>query len=197
MTRPRILIFSLAYFPFIGGAEVAVKEITDRLTEYDFDLITTNFDGRQKQEEKIGKVSVYRLNHKYLFPFSAYRLATKLHRQNNYQIIWAMMANQAGIAGVLFKRRFGTVPFLLTLQEGDELTSLSYRLRLLAIRFFRVFRRADYIQVISNYLGRWAREMGAVCPTTVIPNGVDVNKFKEGVVDETRKLINFYLTNTW
>ena len=183
MTRPRILIFSLAYFPFIGGAEVAVKEITDRLTEYDFDLITTNFDGRQKQEEKIGKVSVYRLNHKYLFPFSAYRLATKLHRQNNYQIIWAIMANQAGIAGALFKHRFLAVPLLLTLQEGDDLDSLAYRIRLLLPRLFHVFQRANHIQVISNYLGLWAKKMGAKCPIMVVPNGVDLSSFQLSVLN--------------
>ena len=27
----RVLIFSLTYHPFVGGAEVAIKEITDRL----------------------------------------------------------------------------------------------------------------------------------------------------------------------
>jgi len=31
--KKRILIFSIAYHPFIGGAEVAVKEITQRLQE--------------------------------------------------------------------------------------------------------------------------------------------------------------------
>ena len=39
--KKRILIFSTAYYPFVGGAEVAVKEITDRLAgDFDFDLIT-------------------------------------------------------------------------------------------------------------------------------------------------------------
>jgi len=36
----KILIFSTTYFPFIGGAEIAVKEITDRVKSYQFDLIT-------------------------------------------------------------------------------------------------------------------------------------------------------------
>ena len=35
----RIVIFSTAYLPLIGGAELAVKEITDRLKDFEFDLV--------------------------------------------------------------------------------------------------------------------------------------------------------------
>ena len=63
---PKILIFSLAYQPFVGGAEVAIKEITDRLGgEFDFDMITANLDGRQKEFEHLGNINVYRIS---LFP---------------------------------------------------------------------------------------------------------------------------------
>ncbi len=180
--RPRILIFSLAYFPFVGGAEVAVKEITDRLSEFDFEMITANLDSRQKREENVGTVNVIRIGSgkisKYLFPYRAYREASRRHKMRPYDVVWAIMANQAGVAGALFKKHFKAVPFLLTLQEGDDLNSLAYRLRLLVPKFFRVFKRADQIQVISNYLGQWARAMGAKCPIAVIPNGVDVGKFE-------------------
>ncbi len=180
--RPRVLILSLAYSPFIGGAEVAVQKITDRLSEFDFEMITVNLDGKQKKEEMIGGVKVIRLGSggvsKYLFPLTAYREASRRHKMRPYDLIWAIMANQAGVAGALFKKRFKTVPFLLTLQEGDDLESLAYRLRLLIPRIFGVFRKPDQIQVISNYLGQWARELGAKCPITVIPNGVDLSSFQ-------------------
>ena len=42
--KKRVLIFSLAYAPFVSGAELAVKEITDRINDLDFDLITLRFD---------------------------------------------------------------------------------------------------------------------------------------------------------
>lgn len=161
--RPRILIFSLAYLPFVGGAEVAVKEITDRLSNFEFEII---------------KANVKSFWSKYFFPLWAYRRAVRQHRAKNYDLIWAIMANQAGMAAALFKRRFPRVPFLLTLQEGDDLKSLSYRLRLFGPRLFGVFRRANKITAISNYLARWARQMGATCPIFVVPNGVDLEKFK-------------------
>ena len=42
----------------------------------------------------------------------------------------------------------------------------------------RIFGRADYIQAISKYLADWAKSEGATCPIEVVPNGVDLNKFK-------------------
>lgn len=186
--KPKILIFSLAYFPFIGGAEVAVKELTDRLTDFEFDLITLNLDSQQLAQEQAGNVRVFRLvvkNNqtrlaKIFFPFRALKLAQKLQAENNYQLVWSIMANQAGMAGALFKKSHPEIPFLLTLQEGDDLDSLAYNLRLLWPRMFGVFALPDQIQAISNYLANWAqKKMHATCPVTVIPNGVDLTKFQE------------------
>jgi len=38
----KILIFSTAYYPYVGGAEVAVKEITDRIKDVEFDMSLSN-----------------------------------------------------------------------------------------------------------------------------------------------------------
>ncbi len=182
MAKPKILIFSTAYWPFIGGAELAVKEITDRLgQDYDLDLLTVNFDGQQKAEEVVGSIRIFRLGSglwsKYFFPLQAVRKAIQLHKKNSYQATWAIMANQAGMAAARFKRLTG-LPLLLTIQEGDEVGSFSYQLRLFGPRLYQVFAAADRIQVISNYLATWTKSMGAQSPVTVIPNGVDLAKFK-------------------
>ena len=57
MDVKKILIFSLAYYPSVGGAEVAIKEITDRIAPEDieFHMITLRFDRGQARKEKIGK----------------------------------------------------------------------------------------------------------------------------------------------
>ena len=167
-SRPRILVFSLAYFPLIGGAEVALQELIKRLPEFEFELVSAPLNRR-------GRLSWW---NKYFFPISGYREAVRRQQKNPYQLVWAMMANQAGMAAALFKKRFPAIPLLLTLQEGDDFTSWRYRLRLLGPRFLGVFKRANAIQAISGYLAAWARQMGAVCPVTVIPNGVDLTRFK-------------------
>jgi hypothetical protein len=38
--KPRILMLSTAYLPLIGGSELAIRNITDRLPEFDVDLVT-------------------------------------------------------------------------------------------------------------------------------------------------------------
>ena len=145
MIKPKVLIFSLAYFPFFGGAEIAVREITERLPEIDFEMITVNLDGRQSREELVGRILVYRLGRskpaKYLFPWQAYYLAKKLHRQKSYRAIWAIMANQAGLAAWLFRKRFPQVKYLLTLQEGDSLWDIWLR-----TWFIRPWYKAIYRQ---------------------------------------------------
>ena len=201
---PKILIFSLAYQPFVGGAEVAIKEITDRLGgEFDFDMITANLDGRKKEFEHLGNINVYRISlfpppyeaglpvgreggwgevkkliNKYLFPWLAYKKAVELHQQNNYQMIWAMMANQAGWAALKFKKKFPPVKYLLTLQEGDSEWDIFWRTFLIRLIYKAIYRRADYIQAISNFLKKRAENLGAQCPIGVVPNGVSIKNYE-------------------
>jgi len=57
----KILIFSLAYYPQVGGAEVALKEITDRIPDIEFHLLTLRFNAADVAEEKIGNIFVHRI----------------------------------------------------------------------------------------------------------------------------------------
>jgi glycosyltransferase involved in cell wall biosynthesis len=175
--KNKILIFSLAYRPFVGGAEVAIKEITDRLPGYDWEMLTVNLDGRQKTEEQIGNIFVRRLGQgkmaKYLFPWLAYKKAKELQQEKKYDLIWAMMANQAGLAALFFKLKFPRVKYLLTLQEGDSELDIWLRTWFMRPLYKMIYRRADQIQTISNFLKRRAEKIGAKCSIEVVPNGVD------------------------
>ncbi|MBI5765963.1 glycosyltransferase family 4 protein [Candidatus Falkowbacteria bacterium] len=172
----KILILSLAYHPFIGGAEVAIKEITDRIDDVNFDLVTVNLDGRQRTNERLGNVNIYRLGSgkisKYFFPWAAYKKASQLHHQNKYDLVWAMMANQAGLAALKFKKQFPGVKYFLTLQEGDSEFDIWLRTWFIRPLYKAIYRRADYIQAISNFLAQRAKRLGAECPVEVVPNGV-------------------------
>src|SRR3989344_6357444 len=58
----KILIFSLAYYPnAVGGAEVAIKEKTDRMPDIEFHMITLRFDSTLPLVEKVGNVLVHRI----------------------------------------------------------------------------------------------------------------------------------------
>jgi glycosyltransferase involved in cell wall biosynthesis len=199
----KILIFSLVYYPrYVGGAEVAVKEITDSLcpaglcSDASFDMITLNAGGESKVE-KFGGIHVYRVLNKVstitklLYPFIAYRKAVALHRENNYDVVWSIMASYAGFASYLFKKKFINIPIVLTIQEGDHFNRRSGIFKSL---FVRIFKSADIIQAISNFLADWSKSMGATCPIKVIPNAVDVDLFSKAYTQEelsfTKNILN-------
>ena len=174
----KILIFSLAYFPVEGGAEIAVKQITDRLPDIEFDLVTKRFDKSHMSFERVGNVNVYRIDSsKLFFPIKACRFAHKLERDRRYDTAWSIMAAFAGLAGLFFKLRHPSVKFALTLQEGDSLEYIKKRMGILRPLFRQIFIKADIVTAISNFLADWGRDMGAR-EVIVIPNGVDTEKFK-------------------
>lgn len=178
-TKPkRILIFSLVYYPrYIGGAEVATKEITDRLpkSEYEFDMITLSRG--DPLFEKIANVNVYRVgSSKYFFTIRAALLAARLHKKKSYDAIWSSQANYAGFAALFFKMFHSRVPFILTLQEGDPIEHYKHRVGPLLFLYKKIFKSADIIQTISNYLAGFASGMGGK-NIVVVPNGVDVACF--------------------
>lgn len=199
-TQKKILIFSLVYYPdVVGGAEVAIKEITDCISPSDieFDMITLRFDSALPRFERIGNVAVHRIGfsrkhpaigdlvkfpltlNKYLFPFLGFLKARSLHSRNHYDGIWAMMANYAGFAALFFKMCFPRVPYLLTLQEGDPIEYIKHRVRFVYPLFTRIFLRADLVQTISHYLATFARNMGYAGPLEVVPNAVNVVHFSQ------------------
>ncbi len=203
MTK-RVLIFSLAYYPkYVGGAEVAIKEITDRIptSEFEFHMVTLRFDSTLPKIEKVGNVLVHRIGfvahspsmselkkfplflNKFIFQGVAPLYALYLHRKYHYDGVWAMMAHATGIAVALFKLFAPRIPYVLTLQEGDPTEKIE-RLALPAWPLFKyAFTSADSIQVISTFLGAWAKRMGYAGEPIVIPNGVDVTAFSKEVPD--------------
>ncbi|OGG48076.1 hypothetical protein A2761_02785 [Candidatus Kaiserbacteria bacterium RIFCSPHIGHO2_01_FULL_51_33] len=185
----RILIFSLAYHPLIGGAEIAVQEITNRILPSDivFDLITLRFNQKHSQIEKVGNVTVHRIRWgnyfgKILFPILAAWYARALNRQKRFDGMWAMMTYM--VLPVVLTRFFGVrLPYLITLQDGDSPRHVFGRLRILPflplIRYG--FRHAAAVQCISTYLAGWAKRMGFPGTVAIVPNGATITRFASAV----------------
>jgi len=192
----KILIFSFAYYPHVGGAEVAVKEITDRIQDIEFHMVTMRFSHAEKREEKIGNVLVYRIScggtgriGKFIFQFLAAQKASALHKKNNYDATWALMAHSAGVPAALFKLSHKNVPMLLTLQEGDPPKQIERTMLPLWPLFARAFTYADRVQAISNFLGEWARSRNFKGPLVIIPNGADIEKFSGNSTHHQGKIL--------
>ncbi len=208
----KILIFSLAYYPdAVGGAEVAIKEITDRMEDIEFHMVTLRYDSNLPKKEKIGNVVVHRIGfsknkpsledlkkiplhlNKYLFQILAAFTAMKLHQQNKYDGIWAMMAHSCGVPAAIFKLFNKKVPYVLTLQEGDPPEQIERMMKPVWPLFSRAFTSADAIQPISSFLASWAKRRGYKGEMEVIPNGynpaaLSYNDSEEGIDELKRKL---------
>jgi glycosyltransferase involved in cell wall biosynthesis len=205
----RVLIFSLDYYPGeVGGAEVAIKEITDRISpaEIEFHILTLHYDTSMPKMECIGHVTVHRIGfgwknptitqrrsfplhlNKHVFQFTAALKALSLHRKYHFDGIWAMMAHSCGVPAALFKWFHPEVTFLLTLQEGDPPEHIERLAWPVWPLFVRAFTTADTVQVISTFLGTWAVRMGHTKAPVLVPNAVNIAHFSQHV--EEREVLH-------
>lgn len=198
--KKRILIFSTAYYPFVGGAEVAVKEITDRLGgDFDFDLITAKLKKGLSNKEKIGNVTVYRVGmgspflDKILLPVYGSFFTYKLNKINNYFCFWGIMVTFGSLAGYLFNFFRGVcfkkkIPMVLTLQEGDSENHLQYKWAgLISLSWKITLRRTDFLTAISNFLLNRAKKNGYSGEYSLVPNGVDLSVFSKRINEKEKE----------
>lgn len=216
--KKRILIFSTAYYPYVGGAEVAIKEITDRLyTDYNFDLITARFERKLPAVEKVGFVTVYRIGFgnnlfdKLWLPFGGFIKIWKLSRDNDYDAFWGMMVTFSGLAAYIYNLvaavlRKKHVPVVTSLQEGDSENHLKYRWGgLIALSWKLAMWQTDYITGLSNFLLDRAVKNGYKGDMCIVPNGVDIKVFsrdvdikvKDNLIREFDKKLDDVYVVTW
>ncbi len=187
--KKRILIFSLAYYPhYVSGAEAAVKEITDRISEdeYEFHLITHLFEKKALRVEKIGNTTIYRVGFgsgrlsKILFVPLAALKARNLHKKLHFTGMWAMMTYM--LMPVTLARLIGVrIPYALTLQDGDPYEKVFERtfIKPFLLLIDKGFRDAKVVQVISEYLGTWPMKRGYHGEVVMIRNGANPNNFEQ------------------
>jgi glycosyltransferase involved in cell wall biosynthesis len=194
-----------AYFPFVGGAEVAIRKISDNLSnDYDFDLITAKLDDRLKDVEKIGAVNVYRLGSgrkrldKMLLPFRGAFFAFKLNRLNKYHCYWGVMVSfSSGAAFIsnILSALVGQkkVPIVLSLQEGDSETHLKYKWGgLISLSWRLALSQTTVLTGLSNFLLDRAKKYGYKGSSVLLPNGVDTELFLRNISDQERSKKKFW-----
>jgi glycosyltransferase involved in cell wall biosynthesis len=196
--KKKVLIFSLAYFPkHVGGAEVAIREKTNRMKGIAFHMVTLRYDSTLPKVEKIGNVLIHRIGftrpnpsmtdlkkfplhlNKFWFQFAAAWKALSLHRAYRYDCVWAMMVHSCGIPVAIFKLLHPRVPYVLELQEGDPPEYIERLMHPVWPLFSRAFTSADAVSVISTFLGRWARRRDFAGEIVLVPNAVDARHFSQ------------------
>ncbi len=182
--KKKILVFSLAYHPHVGGAEVAIKEITERNPDIEFHVLTHRFDATLPRRECIGSVEVHRIGDgtsylsKVLFIPLAARTALQLHRREKFDAFWAIMLYMM-LPIVLLRFFWVRVPYVVSLQEGDPFEHVFNRWYIAPVRPLLSYglRNANIVQVISTFLGGWVKQLGDTGGVQIIPNAVDTKHF--------------------
>lgn len=197
VNKRRVLIFSTAYLPLVGGAEVAIKEITDRLGDFEFDLLTARMQKSLPFYEKIGNVNVYRLGigaplvDKLILPIESFLFARHLvnKKGRKYVAFWGVMVTFASIGAYLYNFfTFKKIPVVLTLQEGDSEEHLKYKwFGLINLSWKIALRRTTVLTGISNFLIDRAKKNGYTKESFLVPNGVDLSIFKDQVSEEVKE----------
>ena len=180
---PLILVFSTAYLPYIGGAEIAIHEIARRAEKLRFLIITSRFSRGLPKYEESGNMIIRRVGFgtkfdKWLLPIAGYIAGKKALRRNKNVLLWGVMISQGALAAYFLKKRYPKTPLIITLQEGDSEEYLSKgRLGLINYFWRRILARADGVTAISEYLASRARTRGYRGDISIIPNGVDEKYF--------------------
>ncbi len=190
-----ILVFSTDdhLYP-AGGAESAMGEITKRLPDIQFDLVCARLRREASTYEQVKNVRIHRLGFGIpkvdglILALFGHVKALRLFRKYHHDIVWSVMASYGAFSAVRVKKRAG-IPFLLTLQEGDDIAHILDKVKYVRGQFNDIFRTADGLQPISHFLRNWGIEMGFSGRfSDVIPNGVDVSAFTKKFSDkELRK----------
>ena len=187
MQKPKIIVFTTAYYPFIGGAEIAIQEIVKRLKDrFDFCIITARFRSDLPKREVRPEGTVIRVGlgsrlDKWLFPlfYVQHRVLNMCVQHPLLNILWGVDIGVGSFTAAIFKLFRPKTPFIFNIQYGHGEERLSRgRWGLIALTFRFILGQADYVTAISTYLFDLAREYGYQGPGEVIPNGVDIYKFK-------------------
>lgn len=169
-----------------------MREITDRLPEYQFDLVCARLQKGLPDTEQIGAVTVHRCGSgrpmdKYLLPITGVWRACRLYPAQDISFVWSVLASYGGFAALAYTWIRPKARMLLTLQEGDPLEHYAKRVGVLSFLHRAVFRRANAVQALSRFLGVWAKEMGFTGEPVIIPNGVDISRFTQRINAERRQ----------
>ncbi len=151
--KTNVIVFDPTFYPLAGPAEEAVKEISERMTVYGLDVISARMKITLAREEKIGKVSVYRVGFgnsfdKYLLPVLGTIKAISLHKKQDYQFAWGIMASYGAITTLVFSfltRR----ACMVSLFEGAGVNDKIIKRKIFSPLYKLIFRRSHKLQILA------------------------------------------------
>jgi len=189
--KPRLVVLSAFYEPFMSGAEQMVKYIVENLGDrYDITLFTSRLDKTLPRTEQGSGYKLVRLGFgstydKYIYPLCVFFNLWKYKPD----IVHAIMESYAGIA--LFLAKYVTrAPRILTLQSGDLDVPSKQSKKRINLLWRQIHTSPDYVTAISSFLAERAVRLGRDKNTIeVIPNGVAMDEIPIEVEKEEKRVV--------
>lgn len=185
MIKPRVLVFTTSYYPFVGGAEIAIQEIALRLKKrFDFFIVTTRFRRDLPKREVRPEGTIIRVGlgtsfDKYLLPLFMFTRPGLISFTRPGLVILGVDIGHGSLAAAIYKLFYPEVPFILNMQYGEGEKRLSSgRLGIIGLALRFMLKRADFVTAISSYLLDLSRSYGYRGAGEVVHNGVDIQKFQ-------------------
>jgi glycosyltransferase involved in cell wall biosynthesis len=186
--RPRLLAFTTSYFPDVGGVEVALRQVAERLApDFEISIVTARLAPHRPRVETLREGRIHRLGvghriDKWLLPsLGALSRADLLgpRRDQRKTLLWGLDITQGSLAAAWLSALEPSNPFVLTIQYGEGGERLATgRLGLIRRSFRYMLARAAGVTAISTPLADLAADHGYRGRVEVIPNGVDLDRFR-------------------
>ena len=208
----KILMPVLHYKPAIGGFEIFIENIAERIGKDDDIFIVTGKVKDTPKKERINHLKIYRSSSlvtlkdfsrsKFLYILTAmvfiFFKSLRLIKKEKIDIIHA----QGFLSGILayLLKKITKKPYLITIQSADfNIYHPRLNIKFIAKIYQRIekiiFNNADYCHAVSNYLGSHFEGYG-VKKIAIISDGVNQNEFKPDLYKrETRKKLGFDTEN--
>jgi glycosyltransferase involved in cell wall biosynthesis len=187
-SKPEIIAFTTSYFPEIGGAEIALRQVAERLSAgFDFLIVTArgrraNLPKETATEGRVLRLGIGLAGDKWLLPAMApvvSRLVARRMAEGTPCLLWGMDITQGALLAALVQRLRPQAPFVVTIQYGGgERRLVRGRAGLIAPAVSFLLSRATRVTAVSSNLVDLGRRFGAHDDPMLIPNGVDLARFK-------------------
>lgn len=191
----KILMLNYEFPPLGGGAAPVSKELAMHLAKrgYEVDVVTMGFRNLPAYEV-ISGVNIYRVKclrtsqsfcqpwEQYTYLLSARKLIRKLMNEKMYDFCHVHFVVPTGILGLSIKKRYGLL-YVIT-AHGSDVEGYNTKISNRAMhRFIRpiwkkIIENGEYSVAPSNYLLKMMKNRFPGGVYSVIPNGIDLEKFR-------------------
>lgn len=190
----KIIMVSPSLYPYIGGVETHVWEISKRLVKkgYDVEIHSTDPSGELKASSEIDGVKIKR--YRSFAPNSIYFFSRELYvslKKARADIVHSHGYRDFPMLAAALAKTHNKIPFVVTLHLGfSKVGRLPY---LIYNPLFgrAIFRRANRVIIVSPVEVKMIRALEKVKNKIIlIPNGVDIKK-----ISTYNSVIKFKATN--